>query len=111
MLRWYQDEGGALEALPAGRVPVLPVAKIVTLLALFMQFSPQDFGYQCSRWCTELLAIKINQVTGLNMVASTLRQWLPHMGIVWCRPVTDLADKRPGISGENGEYRSRAGPL
>ena len=31
-LRWYRDEGvGALETLPAGRAPVLPVAKIVTL--------------------------------------------------------------------------------
>ena len=49
-LRWYRDEGvGALEALPAGRAPVLPVAKIVTLLVLLMQFSPQDFGYQRSR--------------------------------------------------------------
>ena len=27
-LRWYRDEGvGALEALPAGRAPILPVAK------------------------------------------------------------------------------------
>ena len=44
-LRWYRDEGvGALEALPAGRAPILPVAKIVTLLVLLMQFSPQDFG-------------------------------------------------------------------
>ncbi|EPC4037709.1 helix-turn-helix domain-containing protein, partial [Aeromonas salmonicida] len=57
-LRWYRDEGiDALEALPAGRAPVLPIAKMVTLLVLLMQFSPQDFGYQRSRWCTELLAI------------------------------------------------------
>jgi len=46
--------------LPAGRAPVLPAAKIVTFLVLLMQFSPQDFGSQRSRWCTELLAIKIN---------------------------------------------------
>ena len=63
-LRWYRDEGiDALEALPAGRAPVLPIAKIVTSLVLLMQFSPQDFGYQRSRWCTELLAIKINRLT------------------------------------------------
>jgi transposase len=95
-LRWYRDEGvGALEALPAGRAPVLPVAKIVTLLVLLMQFSPQDFGYQRSRWCTELLAIKINRLTGLNMAASTLRRWLPRMGIVWRRPVPTLRIKDP----------------
>ncbi len=52
-LRWYQDEGlGALKALPAGRAPVLPAAKIVTFLVLLMQFSSQDFGYKRSRWCT-----------------------------------------------------------
>ncbi|ENC9558611.1 IS630 family transposase [Aeromonas hydrophila] len=95
-LRWYRDEGvGALEALPAGRAPILPVAKIVTLLVLLMQFSPQDFGYQRSRWCTELLAIKINRLMGLNMAASTLRRWLPRMGIVWRRPVPTLRIKDP----------------
>ena len=95
-LRWYRDEGiDALEALPAGRAPVLPIAKIVTLLVLLMQFSPQDFGYQRSRWCTELLAIKINRLTGLNVAASTLRRWLPRMGIVWRRPVPTLRIKAP----------------
>ena len=60
-----------------------------------MQFSPQDFGYQRSRWCTELLAIKINRLTGLNVAASTLRRWLPRMGIVWRRPVPTLRIKDP----------------
>ncbi|MNZ84270.1 hypothetical protein D3C78_1030190 [compost metagenome] len=77
-LRWYRDEGiDALEALPAGGAPVLPIAKLVTLLVLLMQFSPQDVGYQHSRRCTELLAIKINKLMGLNVAASTLRRWLP----------------------------------
>ena len=108
---WYRDEGiDALEALPAGRAPVLPIAKIVTLLVLLMQFSPQDFGYQRSRWCTELLAIKINRLTGLNVAASTLRRWLPRMGIVWRRPVPTLRIKTQPIR-KNGEYRRRAGPL
>ncbi|WP_323897900.1 winged helix-turn-helix domain-containing protein, partial [Aeromonas allosaccharophila] len=70
-------------------------AKIVTLLVLLMQFSPQDFGYQRSRWCTELFAIKINRLTGLNVAASTLRRWLPRMGIVWRRPVPTLRIKDP----------------
>ncbi|MCJ7931866.1 MULTISPECIES: winged helix-turn-helix domain-containing protein, partial [Aeromonas] len=64
-------------------------------LVLLMQFSPQDFGYQRSRWCTELLAIKINRLTGLNVAASTLRRWLPRMGIVWRRPVPTLRIKDP----------------
>lgn len=63
-LRWYRDEGiDALEASPTGHAPVLPIARIVTLLARLMQFSPQDFGYQRSRWCTDLLAVKINRPT------------------------------------------------
>jgi len=55
-----------------------------------MQFSPQDFCYQRSRWCTELLAIKINRLTGLNVAAFTLSRWLPRMGIVWRKPVPTL---------------------
>ncbi len=95
-LRWYRDEGlRALEALPAGRVPVLPAAKIVTLLVLLMQFSPQDFGNQRRRWCAELLAIKINRLTCHNMAASPLRRWLPRMGIVWRRPAPTLRIKDP----------------
>lgn len=66
-----------------GRAPVLPVAKIVTLLALLMELSPQDCGYQRSRLCTELLAIKINRLIELNVAASTLRRGVPRMGIVW----------------------------
>ncbi len=70
-LRLYRDKGvGTLETLPAGRAPVLPVAKIVTLLLLLMQFSPQDFGYR-------------------------RRRWLPRMGIVWRRPVPTLRIKDP----------------
>ncbi len=112
-LRWYRDEGiDALEALPAGRAPVLPIAKMVTLLVLLMQFSPQDFGYQRSRWCTELLAIKINRLTGLN-VSGRLHtsSMVTSYGDCLAQARADLADKRPGLSGENGEYRRRAGPL
>lgn len=90
-LNWYRQEGvDGLAPLPAGRAPVLPIANIITVLVLLMQFSPQDFGYQRSRWCTELLAIKINMLMGLNVAASTLRRWLPRMGIVWRRPVPTL---------------------
>lgn len=60
-----------------------------------MQFSPQDFGYQRSRRCTELLAIKINILMVLNVVASTLHRRLPRMGIVWRRPIPTLRIKGP----------------
>ena len=99
-LNWdrHEDVDG-LTSLPAGRAPVLPLAKIVTVLVLvlvlLMQFSPQDFGYQRSRWCTELLAININMLMGPNVAASTLRRWLPQMDIVWRRPVPTLRIKDP----------------
>lgn len=58
-LQWYRDERvGALEALPAERAPVLPVAKLAPLLALLMPFSLQDLDYQCSCWSTGLLPSK-----------------------------------------------------
>ena len=72
-LRWYRDEGiDALEAFTGWPCPQSYLSpSIVTLLVLLMQFSPQDFGYQRSRWCTELLAIQINRLTGAPM-------WQPH---------------------------------
>lgn len=44
------------------------------------------FGLSAQRLGTE----QINRLTGLNMAASTLRRWLPRMGIVWRRPVPTL---------------------
>lgn len=49
------------------------------------RFTPSDFGYQRSRWSTELLAIKIRDVTGCPLHASTIRRWLPAAGLVWRR--------------------------
>jgi len=70
-LGWYQDSGlEGLKSLPPGRPTALPMAQINTLLTLLVQFSPQDFGYQRSRW-------------------------LPRIGIVWRRPVPTLRIKDP----------------
>jgi transposase len=68
---------------------------MTTVLVLLMQSSPLDFGYQRSRWSTELLAINISRLMELNMAASTLRRWLPRMGIVWRRPMPALRIKDP----------------
>ena len=92
-LRWYRDEGvGALEALPAGRAPVLPVAKIVTLLVLLMQFSPQDFGYQRSRWCTEGVVSQISQ----QVMTSPAPGHRYNRGFLTGRPRVFI-DGRPGL--------------
>jgi len=52
------------------------------LLRELVKYSPGDFGYQRSRWSTELLAIKIRDVTGCPLHVSTIRRWLPAAGLV-----------------------------
>jgi hypothetical protein len=47
-----------LKSLPTGRSRRLPFEHICTLLRELIKHSPGDFGYQRSRWSTELLAIK-----------------------------------------------------
>ena len=61
----------------------------------WIQISPQDIGYQRSRWSTELMAIEINRIMGLNVHASTIRRWLPRMGIVWRRAAPTLHIRDP----------------
>ncbi|HFQ7620457.1 TPA: IS630-like element ISEc33 family transposase, partial [Klebsiella pneumoniae] len=57
--------------------------------------SPGDFGYQRSRWSTELLAIKINEITGCQLHAATVRRWLPSAGLVWRRAAPTLRIRDP----------------
>lgn len=77
----YGLEG--LKPLPSGRGRRWPFEYICALLRQLINHSPGDFGYQRSRWSTELLAIKINEITGCRLHASTVRRWLPSAGIVW----------------------------
>jgi len=60
------------------------------LLLQLVKRSPLDFGYQRSRWSTELLTIKINEITGCQLHASTVRRWLPSAGLVWRRAAPTL---------------------
>jgi transposase len=62
---WFTVSGvEGLKSLPAGRSRRWPFEHICTLLRELIKYSPCDFGYQRSRWSTELLAIKINEITG-----------------------------------------------
>lgn len=56
-----------LESLPAGRACRWPFEHICSLLRELVKYSPGDFGYQRSRWSTELLAVKINKITGCQL--------------------------------------------
>ena len=56
-LGWYTESGvDGLKSLPLGRPASLPIDPILLCLSLLIQLCPQDFGYQRSRWSSELLA-------------------------------------------------------
>ena len=77
------------------RMRRLPFEHICTLLRELIKHSPGDFGYQRLRWSTELLAIKIKEITGCCLHAGTVRRWLPSAGIVWRRAAPPLRIRDP----------------
>lgn len=64
-----QSGSEGLKSLPSGRGRRWPFEHICALLRELVKHSPGDFGYQRSRWSTELLAIKIRDVTGCPLHA------------------------------------------
>ncbi|EBA6814172.1 hypothetical protein B6A99_13210 [Salmonella enterica] len=79
-INWFMLSGVAgLKSLPAGRTRRRPFEHICTLLRELVKHAPGDFGYQRSRWSTERLAIKINEITGCQLHAGTVRRWLPSV--------------------------------
>lgn len=95
-INWFTSYGPeGLESLPAGRGRRWPFEQICALLKRLVERSPGDLGYQRSRWSTELLAIKINQITGCKLHPSTVRRWLPAAGLVWRRAAPTLRIRDP----------------
>lgn len=83
-INWFTLSGvEGLKSLPSGRGRRWLFEHICALLHELVKHSPGDFGYQRSRWSTELLAIKIRDVTDCPLHSSTIRQWLPAAGLVW----------------------------
>lgn len=81
--------------LPGRRACRWPFEHICILLLELIKHSPGNFGYQRSRWSTELLAIKINEITGCQLHAGTVRRWLPSTESVWCRAAPTLRIRDP----------------
>ncbi len=95
-INWFTLYGvDGLKSLPAGRSRRWPLEHICNLLRQLIKHSPSAFGYQRSRWSTELLAIKINQITGYCLHASTIRRWLRAAGVVWRRAAPTLRIRDP----------------
>ncbi len=74
-LDWYTQCGPeGLNSEKLGRPAILPIESLLLALSLLIQLCPQDFGYQPSRWSSELLAMVINAQLKLNIAASTVRR-------------------------------------
>lgn len=95
-INWFTLCGAeGLVSLRPGRERKWPFEQICRLLVLLVSHSPGDFGYQRSRWSTELLAIKINEITGYKLHPGTIRRWLPSSGLVWRRAAPTLHIRDP----------------
>lgn len=100
MLHWGERVSNVARMLCCARSSVRrsrrwPFEHICTLLRELIKYSSGDFGYQRSRWSTELLAIKINEITGCQLHARTIRFWLPAAGLVWRRATPTLHIRGP----------------
>ena len=95
-INWFTLSGTeGLKSLPSGRGRRWPFEHICALLLELVKHSPGDFSYQRSRWSTELLAIKVRDVIGCPLHASTIRRWLPAAGLVWRRAAPTLRIRAP----------------
>lgn len=77
--------------MSSGRGRRWPFEHICALLRQLIKASPGDFGYQRSRLSTELLAIKINEITVFRLHASTVFRWFPFTGLVWYRAAQETS--------------------
>nr|CCG55395.1 insertion element IS630 uncharacterized 39 kDa protein ISO-IS200 39 kDa protein [Erwinia piriflorinigrans CFBP 5888] len=95
-INWFTLYGtDGLKSLPPGRGRRWPFEQICSLLRQLVKYAPGDFGYQRSRWSTELMAIKVREITGCHLHASTVRRWLPQAGLVWRRAAPTLRIRDP----------------
>jgi len=94
--KWYEEAGiDGLKDAAYGKPAYLPGDVIVQMLFLLVSWSPEDLGYQRSRWSTEFLAKVIHETTGICVHSSTLRRWMPELGIVWRRASPTLRIRDP----------------
>ncbi len=78
-----------------GRPVRQPKAFICKVLRLLLEQTPRTLGYQRSRWSTELFALLLRKLCSIKVHSSTIRRWLPKLGIVWRRAAPTLYIKDP----------------
>ncbi len=74
---------------------MLPFKQTASVIKQLLQLSSQEPGYQRSRWSTELIALEVNRLFSLQVHSSTIRRWLPKLGVVWRRAAPTLHIKDP----------------
>ncbi len=74
-------------------------------------FRPQEFGYQRSRWSSELLSIVLREALNIVLHSSTIRRWLPKHGIVWRRTAPMLCIRYPDKKSNLASIKQALGNL
>lgn len=97
--RLYENLGEVgLIPHPPGKPATLDADKIGTRLLELVAEAPSKYGYLRSTWASEMLAERIQKDLGIKMHSSTIRRWLPQLGVVWnrARPTLCIPDAKKG---------------
>lgn len=94
--RFKQFGEAGLVPQPPGRKTRTTTDEVGAHLLRLVEHDPRDYGYLKGRWSSEMLAEQIRREQGQPIHASTVRRWLPRLGIYWnrARPTLCLADRQ-----------------
>jgi transposase len=98
--RWralYEDFGEhGLVPRQRGRSAWKANDDVLTALTDLLQSTPPERGYLRSRWSSELLALELLRLTGVEVHATTVRRWLKELnyGYRRARPTLCIRDPR-----------------
>lgn len=92
--RFEQFGEAGLVPEPPGRKTTTTTEEIGTHLLSLIERDPRDYGYLRGRWSSEMLAEQVRRDLGQPIHASTVRRWLPRLGVHWnrARPTLCLPD-------------------
>jgi transposase len=97
--RWrslYEDFGEhGLAPLRRGRSAWKASDDVLTALTELLQSTPRDRGYLRSRWSSELLALELRRITGVEVHATTVRRWLKELNYGYRRARPTLCIRDP----------------
>lgn len=109
-LTWYEVAGvDGLKTKGVGRPVRQPKAFICKVLRLLLEQTPRTLGYQRSRWSTELFALLLSRLCSIKVHSSTIRRWLPKLGMVWRRAAPTLYIRDPDKEAKLAAMREALG--